>query len=83
MNTTPRRNLLISGPCLKDFEKYSQYKRSYDKVLLQLHTHPQNQARHAIHGQSGRLQVFESTVSDDLRLCWSYGTYVGEPVILL
>ena len=77
------KTLLITPECLQDLIKHKKYKANYDKVIHQLAMNDQRCARHAVRGVSDNFSVFESTVTGDLRLCWSYGKHMGESVIQL
>ncbi|MBM4290533.1 MAG: hypothetical protein FJ138_03100 [Deltaproteobacteria bacterium] len=77
------KTILITPECLQDLIKHKQYKTNYDKVIHQLATNAPQCARHAVRGVSDNFTVFESTVTGDLRLCWSYGQHMGESVIQL
>ncbi len=83
MSQRHKKRLLITPECLKELHKHQQHKESYDAVFDQLRENDRTCARHAVRGTSDHFTVFESKITEDLRLCWSYGNHIGEPVILL
>ena len=84
METPGLFKLLITSSCLDDLKRHIDYKDKYDAVIERLQRGDDGCARHAVRSLTcSRFKVFESTITGDLRLCWSYASHFAEPSVVL